>query len=103
LTVAAEPLVPEVDVLLHEPARLRVLALLAMVERADFMYLLRTTGLTRGNLSVQLSRLESAGVVDLERELVGTRPRTTYFLTEHGLEMLREYKRTILGLVASFP
>lgn len=99
----SEPTVPEVDVLIHEPARLRILALLAMVERADFMYVLRRTGLSRGNLSVQLSRLEEAGVVHLERELAGHRPRTSYHLSQKGLDALREYKRTLRGLLAPFP
>lgn len=99
----ASPTVPEVDVLLHEPARLRILALLAMVEGADFMYLLRTTGLSRGNLSVQLGRLEEAGILRLERELVGRRPRTTYFLSRRGLDALGRYRRTVEGLLAAFP
>lgn len=101
--MTAAPTVPKLDVLLHEPARLRVLALLAMVEEADFMYLLRTTGLSRGNLSVQMSRLEDAGVVHLRRELANARPRTTYLLSEQGLEMLRRYKRTMLALLAPMP
>lgn len=101
--MATTPQVPEVDVLLHEPARLRILALLAMVERADFMYLLRQTGLSRGNLSVQLSKLGEAGIVDLERQLDGNRPRTTYFLSQEGLEAVGDYKRTLLALLAPFP
>lgn len=96
------PQVPEIDALLHEPARLRILGLLAMVDRADFMYILRTTGLSRGNLSVQLGKLEGAGIISLERELVGARPRTTYFVTEPGRERLREYQRVIHSLVDSF-
>jgi DNA-binding transcriptional ArsR family regulator len=101
--VSRRPSIPEIDVLLHEPARLRVLALLALVERADFMYLLRRTGLSRGNLSVQMGRLEAAGIVDVERELVDNRPRTTYSLSSQGRESLRDYKRTLLGLLAPFP
>lgn len=94
---------PELEALLHEPARLRVLALLATVERADFMYLLRQTGLSRGNLSVQMSRLEGAGIVELERELVGNRPRTSYRLTPSGVDALKAYKRTMLRLLAPIP
>jgi DNA-binding transcriptional ArsR family regulator len=101
--VTRPPVVPEVDVLLHEPARLRVLALLALVEEADFMYLLRRTGLSRGNLSVQMSRLEEAGIVRAAKELAGGRPRTTYQMTETGRESLRDYKHTMLGLLAPFP
>jgi DNA-binding transcriptional ArsR family regulator len=96
------PVVPELDSLLHEPARLRILTLLATVDRADFMYLLRTTSLSRGNLSVQLGRLQEAGIVDLERELVGARARTTYFLTTLGRARLKSYRDTILNLVDPF-
>jgi len=101
--VARQLSVPEVDTLVHEPARLRVLALLAMVEGADFMYLLRTTGLSRGNLSVQMGKLEAAGLVSLERELAGRRPRTSYSLSETGVQALRKYKQTMLSLMAAFP
>lgn len=101
--MAPAPVVPEVDALVHEPARLRILALLAMVERADFMYLLRATGMSRGNLSVQMSKLEAAGVVRVGRQLVGRRPRTTYRLSERGVELLRRYKRAIVDLLAAFP
>ena len=97
-----EPVIPELDTLLHEPARLRILALLATVDRADFMYLLRTTELSRGNLSVQLGRLQEAGVVDLDRQIVGARARTTYFLTRRGRERLKHYRSTLLSLVDPF-
>ena len=100
---AARSIVPEVDVLLHEPARLRVLALLAMVESADFMYLLRQTALSRGNLSVQLSRLEEGGIIRSDRQLVDARPRTSYVLTDEGIGRLKGYKHTMLALLASCP
>ena len=94
---------PDIDTLLHEPARLKILAILAMVESADFMYLLRHTGLSRGNLSVQLSKLDEAGVIRLDRQLAGSRPRTSYFLTDQGIERLRGYKHTMLAVLASCP
>jgi len=103
VTLGRAPFVPEIDVLLHEPARLRVLVLLAVIDRADFMYLLRQTGLSRGNLSVQMSKLEAAGLVELERQLDGGRPRTTYFLSGQGLDALRDYKRTLMRLLAPIP
>lgn len=95
--------IPELDVLIHEPARLRVLALLALVDGADFMYLLRQTGMSRGNLSVQMSRLESAGIVEVSRQLEGNRPRTTYALSGKGLQALKAYKHDMQRLLAGFP
>ncbi|MGD2129402.1 MAG: transcriptional regulator [Lysobacterales bacterium] len=101
--MASTPSIPEIDVLIHEPARLRVLALLSRVDQADFMFLLRQTGLTRGNLSVQMSRLEQAGIVALDRRLEGNRSRTAYFLTAEGWEALKDYRRAMAQLVAGFP
>ena len=95
--------VPEIDGFIHEPARLRVLTFLALLERADFMYLLRQTGLSRGNLSVQMSKLEAAGMVQADKQLADGRPRTTYSLTEPGRESLRHYKDTMSRLLASLP
>jgi len=97
------PDLPVIDALAHEPARLRVLVLLSHVERADFMFVLRQTGLSRGNLSVQMNKLEGAGLVDVERELHGRRPRTTYTLSKEGRRCLLEYKGTMTRLLALVP
>lgn len=101
--MATDPCIPEIEALLHEPARLRTLALLAMVEQADFMYILRQTGLSRGNLSVQMSKLEGAGLVELERQIEGNRARTSYRLSDQGVEALRAYKRNMLQLLSALP
>jgi DNA-binding HxlR family transcriptional regulator len=97
------PTFPEIDTRVHEPARLRVLALLAIVDRADFMYLLRHTGLSKGNLSVQTSNLAEAGLVSVEKEFVGKRPRTSYSLTRRGREALRAYRHVMTGILGSLP
>lgn len=99
--MAGSPLFPEIDGMLHEPARLRVVALLAVVEEADFMYLLRHTGLSRGNLSVQMKRLEAAGIVEVAKELNGNRPRTSYVLSDRGRESLEAYASGMKQLLGS--
>jgi DNA-binding MarR family transcriptional regulator len=98
-----EPLLPQVDTLVHEPARLRVMVVLAMVECADFMWLLRQTGLSRGNLSVQMGRLEQAGVVQADKLVVDGRLRTSYRLTAAGLDALRAYRAAMRTLLAAIP
>ncbi|MEZ4417202.1 MAG: transcriptional regulator [Gemmatimonadota bacterium] len=98
-----QPAVPEIDGFLHEPARLRVLVLLAMVDAADFMYLQRQTGLSRGNLSVQMGRLCEAGLVDASKREVEGRLRTTYALTKAGSVALDDYKSTMSDLLAAIP
>jgi len=95
--------VPEIDVLIHEPVRLRILALLAAVERADFMFILRQTGISRGNLSVQMARLEEAGVVQVTRDFDGRRARTLYALSKSGIRALADYRRSMSRLLETLP
>lgn len=93
--MSPEPVVPQIDGLVHEPARLRLLVYLSLLERADFVYLLRESGLSRGNLSVQMTKLSEAGCVEVEKRFVDRRPRTTFSLTEEGRRRLSEYRRTM--------
>lgn len=92
-----------VDRVVHEPARLIILALLFPLESADFLYLLRETGLTRGNLSAHLSRLEEAGYLTVEKGYRGRIPHTTYSLTEEGRVAYRGYRERMKRAVDSLP
>jgi DNA-binding transcriptional ArsR family regulator len=83
----------KIDRLIHEPARLSIVAHLSVVECADFLFLLRQTGLTKGNLSSHLSRLEEAGYVAVEKQFVEKVPRTLLRLTGRGREAFRSYRR----------
>jgi DNA-binding transcriptional ArsR family regulator len=83
----------EVDRIIHEPARLMVVALLAAVKEADFRYLQEATKLTKGNLSVHLSKLEEAGYVGIEKTFRGKYPLTICRLTEQGREGLETYRK----------
>ena len=81
-----------VDRLIHEPARLVIVAILFAVEQADFLYLLHETGLTKGNLSSHLSKLEDAGYIAVEKTYDGKIPRTTCQLTDAGRAAFGEYR-----------
>jgi DNA-binding transcriptional ArsR family regulator len=85
----------ELDRLVHEPARLAVLSALSACESADFLYLRRITGLSKGNLSSHLARLEEAGLVTVAKEFVGRVPRTTVALTAHGRDRLDAHWRDL--------
>jgi DNA-binding transcriptional ArsR family regulator len=85
----------EIDRIIHEPARLMVVALLAAVKEADFQYLHQSTRLTKGNLSVHLSKLEEAGYVAIEKTFRGKYPLTICRLTEQGRETLDHYRKVI--------
>ena len=74
----------ELDRLIHEPARLSLLTALSVCRSADFLYLQRLTGLSKGNLSSHLSKLEASGLVAIEKEFVGKTPNTKIALTRSG-------------------
>ena len=95
--------IPEIDDLLHEPARLRLLAYLAVIKRADFTFLLKLSGLSRGNLSVQMSKLSDAKLVRIEKTFRDNRPRTLYQLTKQGTDALRNYKRNMMTILSALP
>jgi DNA-binding transcriptional ArsR family regulator len=76
----------ELDRLVHEPGRLAILTVLSSVADADFLFLQRATGLTKGNLSSHLSKLEDAGLVRIEKRFVRKKPLTTVEISELGRE-----------------
>ena len=72
------------DRLVHEPARLAILTALAACRSADFLYLQRLTGLSKGNLSSHLAKLEDGGLVAVDKAFVGKTPVTRLKLTANG-------------------
>lgn len=79
------------DALIHEPARLRLMATLQSCVAADFMFLAGVTGLTRGNLSTHMAQLVKAGYVSESKDFVDRKPRTEYRITEAGREAYKAY------------
>ncbi len=94
------PDVSDIDRLIHEPARLLVMALLSVVESVDFLFLLRQTGLTQGNLSSHLSKLEEAGYVEVDKTFQGKRPRTTLRISAAGRVAFEMYRSQLDRLLA---
>ena len=81
----------ELDPLLHSQLRLAVVSLLLSVEEADFSYLKDKTQATSGNLSVQIDKLSEAGYIEVRKEIIGKKPRTSCRLTDKGRDALNEY------------
>ena len=79
------------DRIVHEPARLAILTALSACEKADFVFLRSLTGLTKGNLSSHLVRLEQGGLVAIEKAFVGKQPITYVSLTGEGRDALKSY------------
>ena len=86
------PDVKEIDKLIHEPVRLLLLAHLYVVESADFLYLMNQLGLTFGNLSSHMSKLEEAGYIEVEKEFVDKKPVTRLGLTDEGRIAFSDYR-----------
>jgi DNA-binding MarR family transcriptional regulator len=80
-----------IDRTVHSPARLMILSCLAVLNSADFTFLLNQTGLTRGNLSINLGKLEEAGYVAIKKEFVNKMPRTLLRLTAKGRRAVKVY------------
>jgi DNA-binding MarR family transcriptional regulator len=89
----------DVNRLIHEPSRSIILAVLAVVESADFLYLQRETGLTKGNLSVHLSKLEEAGYIKIEKTYRGKIPLTLCRITGEGSEAFDTYRNQLKQFV----
>ena len=82
----------EIDKIIHEPARMLIMSYLYVVESADFIFLRAQTGLTWGNLSAHMTKLEKAEYVQIEKKFVQKKPHTMASLTEKGKTAFKEYK-----------
>jgi DNA-binding transcriptional ArsR family regulator len=89
----------EVDRIIHEPARLEIVALLSGAKEADFLFLQRETKLTKGNLSSHLMKLEEASYVEIEKTFRGKIPLTLVRLTEKGRGAFQRYRKTMNDLL----
>ena len=85
----------ELDRIIHEPARLRIMMILSGVDKADFNFLLSTLQMTNGNLSRHIEKLELAGYINVDKSFVGKMPNTCYQMTKKGSNALSEYWKNI--------
>jgi DNA-binding MarR family transcriptional regulator len=92
--------IDDLDRNIHAPARLKIMACLAVVAEADFTFLLRQTGLTRGNLSPNLRKLEQAGYLAIRKGFVERVPHTVIKLTEKGMAALEIYRKGMEAVLA---
>ena len=93
----------DIDKIIHEPARLMIMANLYVVESADFTFLMNQTGLTWGNLSSHITKLENAGYVVVEKTFVGKRPYSLLHLTEDGRAAFQTYRQQMAQLLDALP
>ena len=92
-----------IDRMIHEPARLLITAHLYVIESADYVFLMQNTGLTWGNLSSHLSKLEGAGYVEITKEFIERKPHTMVQLTESGRVAFDTYRTQMKSLFEDLP
>jgi DNA-binding MarR family transcriptional regulator len=88
-----------IDRLVHSPARLSILTYLSVVEEGDAVYLLNQTGLTWGNLSANVTRLQEAGYIEVVKEFKDKKPHTLLKLSDRGRQAFHDYQNTMRGLL----
>ena len=81
----------DVNRMVHEPARLAILTVLSAAEQVEFLFLLKVTGLSKGNLSAQAQKLETAGYVETTKAFRGRVPVTSFRITPAGRKALAAY------------
>jgi DNA-binding MarR family transcriptional regulator len=90
----------DIDKTVHEPARLLIMSMLYVIDSADFVFLHNQSGLTRGNFSTHISKLEEQGFIDVTKEFVDRKPTTIYKLTPSGREALETYRKQMKKILA---
>ena len=89
----------DIDRLVHSPARLAILTYLSVVEEGDAVYLLNQTGLTWGNLSANITRLQEAEYIEIGKEFKDKKPHTLLKLTDKGRKAFHDYQNKMKGLL----
>jgi DNA-binding transcriptional ArsR family regulator len=92
----------ELDPVIHAQARLRVVAALSTLREGDriaFPRLQQILGMTAGNLSVHLRKLEDAGYVDVTKTHSGRTPTTLLSLSRRGRLAFDEYTAAVKSLL----
>jgi len=95
--------IQNIDRLIHEPSRLMIMAQLYVVQSADFLFILKQTQMTPGNLSSHLSKLEDAGYVEIIKEYIERKPHTALALTKKGRTAFKEYRKKVKQFVEKLP
>ncbi len=92
-----------IDKIIHEPARLKIMAVLFVLESADFLFLMQQTGLSYGNLSSHMSKLEETEYIEVIKDFIGRKPHTMLRLTEKGRKAFITYREQMKQFFSEIP
>ena len=93
----------KIDRIIHEPSRYEIMSVLYVVENTDFVFLVRHTGFTGGNLSVHLKKLNDAGLLTINKEFLNNKSHTTIALTQKGRIAFEEYRDMMKKALDNLP
>jgi DNA-binding MarR family transcriptional regulator len=93
------PKLTKIEKLIHQPARLRIMSYLYIVNKADMVFLKNQTGLTWGNLSSHMSKLENKGLVKIEKKFKNKKPLTILQLTNQGKNAFESYRKKMTHML----
>jgi len=88
----------EIEKLLFNPIRLKAISFLMTVETCNFKALLDITESTKGNLSIQLKKLNDAGLIKIEKYFQKSYPTTDYSITKKGKTSFEDFFKQLQSL-----
>ena len=95
----ASKMYPKIDRLIHEPSRYNIIAILYVVTRAEYLFVLNQTEMTSGNLTAHVAKLEKAGYLSIQKKFVRKKPKTFLSLTPKGRNAFEVYRENLKKLV----
>ena len=90
----------QLDPIIHAPNRLAILSILISVESAKFTFLKESIGITDGNLTTHLAKLEANRLIAIKKKFVGKKPQTTCAITEKGRDAFKAYLEKLEQIIS---
>lgn len=90
----------ELDRIIHQPIRTRIMAYLADVKECDYTTLKNALDLSDGHMTTHMRELLSSQYVEMEKEFVNNKPKTTYRITKEGKKSFLAYIHTLKEIIA---
>mgnify|MGYP001201433130 CR=1 FL=1 len=87
----------DIEKLLFNPIRLKTISFLMTVETCTFKALLDVTSSSKGNLSIQLKKLNKAGLIKVKKYFQKNYPTTDYSITKKGKDSFEEFYKQLIS------
>jgi len=89
----------ELDKIIHSRVRLGIMAALTSGDEVDFKFLKEKLGLSDGNLSANMTKLEETGFIKVRKFFVEKKPKTVYKITDTGRKAFKRYVENIEKII----